>query len=164
MSAPAAAVTPSVGADALVDAVSVAVASVDDPEYPEVSIADLGLVESIVVSGAAAEIGLVPTFSGCPALAMIAADVEAAVLVVHGIDDVNVTWLRAPAWSPERVTDRGRAALAHRFTVAVSIGSEPAACPRCGAATEPRSLFGPSRCRSVSVCPSCSETVEVLRG
>lgn len=145
-------------------AVHTAVASIDDPEYPGVSIVDLGLLESIVVIEDLAEIGLIPTFSGCPALAVIAADVEAAVSAVPGITRAKVTWLRSPAWTSERITSTARHTLAQEFTVAVEISGTVTRCPRCGGITEERSLFGPSRCRSISVCSGCSETIEVVRG
>jgi ring-1,2-phenylacetyl-CoA epoxidase subunit PaaD len=151
-------------------AVHRAVASVDDPEYPGISIVDLGLLESIDVrpgSGAGSctvSIGLVPTFSGCPALAMIATDVQEAVAAVEGVESVEVEWLRSPQWSIDRVSADARRVMAERFTVAVQIGSDPPPCPRCGAPTVEHSMFGPSRCRAVNRCESCSEMVEVMRG
>ncbi len=176
-------------------AVHAAVSSVDDPEYPGISIVDLGLLESLSIDpdpgpgadgGAesdaesegrcAVTVGLVPTFSGCPALAVIAEDVSAAVSALPGVASVAVEWLATPAWTVERVSHDARAALAQSFTVAVQIGGGPgeaagvaggsmgARCPRCGGSTEEQSMFGPSRCRSVHRCTVCSETVEVLRG
>lgn len=141
-----------------------AIASVDDPEYPGVSIVDLGLLEHVEVRNGVVGIGLIPTFSGCPALEIIRGDVDAAVRVVEGIDEVAVSWLTSPAWTPERLSERGRAALASEFTVAVQIGNGPALCPLCGKPTVEQSMFGPSRCRSVHRCESCTETIEVMRG
>lgn len=145
-------------------AVLSAVASVDDPEYPGVSIVDLGLLEHVEVRQGIAGIGLIPTFSGCPALAMIADDVAVAVLAIDEVSDVSVSWLTSPAWTPARLSERGRSALANEFTVAVQIGSATPRCPLCGGPTVERSMFGPSRCRSVHRCESCSETIEVMRG
>ncbi|MDH3678774.1 MAG: metal-sulfur cluster assembly factor [Acidimicrobiia bacterium] len=142
-----------------------AVASVDDPEYPSISIVDLGLLERLEIDAdGAVTIGLVPTFTGCPALAVIAEDVERAVGSVPGVHSVTVDWLTSPLWSIDRVSDDARRALAERFTVAVQIGRDPVNCPRCGEPTIEQSMFGPSRCRSVHRCPTCSETVEVMRG
>ena len=145
-------------------AVHQAVASVDDPEYPGVSIVDLGLLEAIEIddSGAVA-IGLVPTFSGCPALAVIANDVSQAVDAVEGVRTTSVSWLTSPAWTVERISHDARQQLASEFTVAVEIGRRAPSCPRCGEPTVEQSLFGPSRCRSVHRCSSCHETVEVMR-
>lgn len=148
----------------LAAAVQTAVATVDDPEYPGVSIADLGLVErSTVQPGGVATVDLIPTFSGCPALAVIAADVAEAVQSVPGVTEVTVNWLTAPVWTTDRITPTGAAALADRFTVAVEIGTRDTACPRCGAPLTPHNLFGPSRCRRVARCEACTETVEVMR-
>ena len=43
-----------------------ALQDVDDPEYPGVSIVDLGLVEDVRVDGRRVEVDLVPTYSGMP--------------------------------------------------------------------------------------------------
>ncbi len=151
-------------AASLEDDVRSAVFSICDPEYPGVSIVDLGLLESVEIEGGVVEIGLIPTFSGCPALAMIADDVEAAVLAVDGVCEVSVSWLRSPAWSPGRVSVRGKDALKTEFTVAVQIGTSTPECPLCGGPTVEKSMFGPSRCRSVHRCDACTETIEVMRG
>ena len=144
-------------------AVHEAVASVDDPEYPGISIVDLGLLERLEVTDRRADIGLIPTFSGCPALGMIAAEVRDAVAAVDGIDEVTVDWLQTPAWTVDRISADARSAMAREFTVSIQLGTKPAPCPRCGADTTQESLFGPSRCRAIHRCPACSETVEVMR-
>ena len=141
-----------------------AVGTVDDPEYPGLSIVDLGLLESIHLTPTGVTVGLVPTFSGCPALSVIAGEVRDAVGRIDDVDDVNVVWLRAPPWTTGRLTSRARQVLAGTFSVAVRIGSEVPPCPRCGGATTPQSTFGPSRCRAVRTCGRCREPVEVLRG
>lgn len=145
-------------------AVHAAVASVDDPEYPGVSIVDLGLLETLDIDpGGSVVVGLVPTFSGCPALAVIADDVTAAVGRVPGVEQAQVVWLANPVWTPERISHDARVTMAESFTVAVQIGGREVRCPRCGAPTRQQSMFGPSRCRAVHRCSSCSETVEVVR-
>ena len=146
-----------------------AVASVDDPEYPGISIVDLGLLESLVVGpDGRVEVGLIPTFSGCPARVIIAEDVAAAVSALPGVQGVDVSWLPSPAWSTDRISHDARQQLAGSFTVAVQLGRNGSAaiarCPRCGGPTEQQSMFGPSRCRAVHRCSTCSETVEVFRG
>ena len=144
-------------------AVHEAVASVDDPEYPGISIVDLGLLEVLQVADNRARVGLIPTFSGCPALLMIADEVRTAVAAVDGVDSVEVEWLTSPAWTVDRVSTDARSAMAREFTVSIQLGTKPAPCPLCGGDTVPESMFGPSRCRSVHRCPACSETVEVMR-
>ena len=144
--------------------VQAAIASIDDPEYPGISIVDLGLFESVSIDpGGVVDVGLIPTFSGCPALAMIAQDVTTAVQEVDGVASASVRWLRAPMWTPDRLSEHARQTLATEFTVAVQIRHQTPECPRCGSPTVESSMFGPSRCRSVNRCNSCHETVEVLR-
>lgn len=152
------------GADRLRDEVHDAVSTVDDPEYPGLSIVDLGLLESIRIEPTGVTVGLVPTFSGCPALAVIAGEVRRAVSRIDGVDDVDIAWLRSPSWSTERLSAHARQVLADDFSVAVQIGPETPPCPRCGEATAPQSMFGPSRCRAIRTCSRCREPVEVLRG
>ena len=94
------------------NAVLDALAEVDDPEYPGVSIVDLGLVERVEISGRSVEVDLVPTFSGCPALEMIATDVAATVGALDGVDDVRVRFVRTPAWTPARISAAARDRLA----------------------------------------------------
>lgn len=141
-----------------------AIATVDDPEYPGISIIDLGLLESLTVEdGGRITVGLVPTFAGCPALHIIANDVAEALYAVNAVQHVDVKWLRSPVWEATRVSERGQRALADQFTVAVQIGSRSTTCPRCGETTSETSMFGPSRCRSVHRCEQCAETIEVMR-
>ena len=139
-----------------------ALSSVDDPEYPGVSIVDLGLVERVATVDGRVEVDLVPTFSGCPALQMIVADVRAAVGALAG--DVDVHFVPTPAWTPERITESARRRLASDFSVAVATPTRPAQCPHCGAdALIEESMFGPVRCRSIGRCRACGEAVETIR-
>ncbi len=147
------------------DAVERAVATVDDPEYPGVSIVDLGLLERVEVGpDGAARVDLVPTYAGCPALDMIRGDVDAAVRGTPGVTSVEVRWLATPLWSPERITPRARAALAREFTVVLRDRDGTVRCPVCASReVSTTSPVGPTRCRSVAWCASCRNAVEVVR-
>ena len=141
-----------------------AVETVNDPEYPGISIVDLGLLENVKVN----EIGevvihLIPTFSGCPALQMIAQDVREVTEKLSGVKKVDVVWLNSPVWNVNRVTAKAEKDLAEKFTVAVQLQDRKVECPRCQSETTIKSHFGPSRCRSVHVCSGCNEIVETLR-
>ena len=109
-----------------VERVRAAIASVDDPEYPGISVVDLGLLETLDVTlDGHVVVGLIPTFSGCPALSMIANDVRAVVGSVDGISSCDVRWLGAPAWTVDRVSDEARQAMAQEFTVACLLYTSP---------------------------------------
>jgi len=140
-----------------------AVHSVDDPEYPGVSIVELGLLESVEVTNRNVRVGLIPTFSGCPALETIRGDVHEAVAALDGVADVDVVFMASPVWSPARLLASARTKLADEFTVAVALPGRSVTCPLCGSATSEVSAFGPTRCRSVSKCDACGEVVEVMR-
>jgi ring-1,2-phenylacetyl-CoA epoxidase subunit PaaD len=144
--------------------VRAAVASVHDPEYPGVSIDDLGLVVEVGLEAGRVAVDLIPTFSGCPALDLIADDVRAAVAAVDGVEAVEVRWVADGVWTPERLSLSARRALADEFTVVLRRSDGSLACPVCGAGSVlDTSEAGPTRCRSLAWCPDCRNSVEVLR-
>ena len=120
--------------DLLLAEIREAIGEVEDPEYPGLSIVDLGILESIRLTPTGVTVGLVPTFSGCPALSVIAEDVRSEVGRVDGAERVEVIWLRSPSWSTGRLSSRARRVLADTYSVSVQVGSETPFCPRCGGA------------------------------
>ncbi len=155
---------------ALADQVDAALETVDDPEYPGVSIVALGLTEAMSVEEDEATgkphitISLVPTFSGCPALSMIADDVIAAVTAATDAASVSVDWRTDIAWTTDRMSPQAESALANDFTVVLRRKDGTLRCPVCGKdAVQDQSMAGPTRCRSVAWCPDCRNPVEVFR-
>ncbi len=149
------------------DMVWAALSTVDDPEYPGLSIVDLGLVEQVETTqgpdGSGVTIGLVPTFSGCPALHMIAADVIAAVANATGLA-TRVEWLSDPVWTTARMSPLAEQRLANEFTVVLRRKDGTLRCPVCGHdAVQDQSMAGPTRCRSIAWCPDCRNPIEVFR-
>ena len=140
-----------------------ALRAVDDPEYPGVSVVDMGMIVAAEVTDGRATVELITTFSGCPAHDVISAEIARAVGELDGIADVEVQ-RSAEAWDTSRLSEHARTVMARDFTVAVSAPGKPTECPRCGAAAlVEQSPFGPARCRAVHRCGSCGEIVEVLR-
>ena len=91
------------------DDVRAVLATIPDPEMPPVSLVDLGMVEDVHVDGAAAQVDLVPTFTGCPALELIADDVVRGVrAALPSLVDVRVRWRRDVLWTSARITAEGR--------------------------------------------------------
>ncbi|MYA86258.1 MAG: DUF59 domain-containing protein [Acidimicrobiaceae bacterium] len=140
-----------------------ALRNVDDPEYPGVSVVDMGMISAVELAGGRVAIELITTFSGCPALDVISSEIATAVGALDGITAVEVR--RSPeAWDTSRLSEHARAVMARDFMVAVAVPGRPAECPRCGAAAlVEQSPFGPARCRAVHRCTACGEVVEVLR-
>ncbi len=162
--------TPQLRGDRVVDATTIedvvlaAMASVNDPEYPDVSILDLGLLESLTVANGRARVGLIPTFSGCPALHMIADDVRRAIEAVDGVERCDVTWLPGPVWTTDRMTADATRRLADEYTVVLRGRDGSLRCPVCGSHdVNDQAMVGPTRCRSVAWCASCRNAVEVMR-
>jgi ring-1,2-phenylacetyl-CoA epoxidase subunit PaaD len=86
-------------------------AGVLDPEVPALSVVDLGIVRGVEEhSDGALEIVLTPTYSGCPAVEVIEADIIAA-LDAAALGPVRVRTQRAPAWTTDWISDAGRRKL-----------------------------------------------------
>jgi ring-1,2-phenylacetyl-CoA epoxidase subunit PaaD len=138
------------------------VAAVPDPEVPVLTIDDLGILRDVSVRGDGhVEVTITPTYSGCPAMETIRADVTAA-LAEHGYDDVHVALVLSPAWTTDWMSDEGKRKLLD-YGIAPP-GSGPVSltlslrCPQCGSPdTRELSRFGSTACKSLWVCNACRE-------
>src|SRR5579864_2055284 len=89
-----------------------ALAEVMDPEIPTVSILDMGMVGEIELADAGlVDVEILPTFSGCPALPVIAEHVRGRLAREAGVREVRVRFVFDPIWTSDRITDHGRARL-----------------------------------------------------
>lgn len=153
---------------ARMDAFSV-VSRVTDPELPMLTLDDLGVLRDVTIEDEAVVVTLTPTYSGCPALATMRADVQVA-LRRAGFDRAEVRTSLSPAWTSDWISARGRAALAehgisppgprHDSTVdLVLTPTRTTTCPQCGSVdTHELSRFGTTACRALHRCRSCGET------
>lgn len=83
--------------------------SVPDPELPVLTLGELGVVRGVRMhEDGRAEVTLTPTYTGCPAIEAMSADIERA-LADHGIPEVTVTTVLAPAWSTDDISAEGGA-------------------------------------------------------
>jgi ring-1,2-phenylacetyl-CoA epoxidase subunit PaaD len=149
-------------------------ASVEDPEIPALSIVDLGLVRFIEVGpGGDLEVGLSPTYVGCPATEVIRRSVQDA-LRHGGVGDFRVTNVLSPAWSSDWISPDGRRKLLEYGIVPpdqsvpnmrdVLRGTRPLACPRCQSLdTEMVSEFGSTPCKALHRCRACLEPFEYFK-
>ena len=83
--------------------------SVSDPEIPVLSIVQMGFVRSAEFVNNRVEVAITPTYSGCPAMDVIADDIKAAFLA-HGFI-AQVQLVLSPAWTTDNITAQGRLAL-----------------------------------------------------
>jgi ring-1,2-phenylacetyl-CoA epoxidase subunit PaaD len=148
-----------------------AVAAVVDPELPVLTIEDLGILRDIRIDGEQVEAVITPTYSGCPAMSMIAVEVE---LALHraGFEHARVTTVLSPAWTTDWLTDAGRRKLAQSGIAPPAAQASRRAlfedgtimCPRCGSLqTERLAEFGSTACKSLWRCESCKEPFEHFR-
>jgi ring-1,2-phenylacetyl-CoA epoxidase subunit PaaD len=137
-------------------------AQVADPEIPVLSVLDLGVVRHLLYrSDGRLEVGIAPTYSGCPANAVIKADVLRA-LAGAGFDAVAADVL-APPWSSDWLSDEGRRKL-EAFGIAPPAGRAPAACPRCRSERTTRiSEFGSTPCKALYRCEACLEPFDYFK-
>jgi len=135
--------------------------TVEDPELP-ITVVDLGLVRDVEIAEGHVAVRLVPTWTGCPALAVIRHRIREALLTVPGVTGASVEYTYDEPWTLELMTLRGRERLkGFGLSVPVCRFAEPPVCPYCGAhdvAVE--SLFGPTLCRATYLCRSCRNPFE----
>jgi len=160
------------------EAVLAALEDVKDPEIPVVSVVDLGIVQSVEVAGADVTVSITPTFTGCPALAVMRAEIAACVRAL-GAATVRVPVVLDPPWSSDRIAPEARARMARiglappppsrRFAADASLGlvvaaPEPVACAFCGSTdTTLENPFGPTICRSLHYCNGCQQPFEQFK-
>lgn len=145
--------------------------AVPDPEIPVLSIADLGVLRDVRVTDAGVEVVITPTYSGCPAMTMIALEIELA-LEKAGLGPAVVTTVLAPAWTTDFMTEEGRRKLkdygiappARVASRRALFGIEAVACPRCGSAdTTELAAFGSTSCKALWRCRSCREPFDYFK-
>jgi ring-1,2-phenylacetyl-CoA epoxidase subunit PaaD len=152
--------------------------SVPDPELPMVTIAELGMLRNVTMTGARVVVALTPTYAGCPAIAEIRADV-AGRLTAAGFPDVEVRTELTPPWTSDLISADGRRKLAEagvappRSRPEVAAGTVPltlftpaadVACPVCGSAdTQQIAAFGSTACKDLYRCRSCAEPFEHVK-
>jgi ring-1,2-phenylacetyl-CoA epoxidase subunit PaaD len=84
---------------------------VPDPEIPVISIVDLGIVRDVrVAADGACDVTITPTYSGCPAMQVIADAIREA-LHARGIREVRLHNQLSPAWTTDWMSEAGKAAL-----------------------------------------------------
>ncbi|MGD9482697.1 1,2-phenylacetyl-CoA epoxidase subunit PaaD [Streptomyces sp. TRM70308] len=142
--------------------------SVPDPELPQVSLAELGVLRTVRVTGPdRVEVELTPTYTGCPAIETMAEDVVRVLRERGGVAEVAVRTVLAPPWSTDDITAEGRRKLAEAGIapprpgrgadgpVPLELGIR---CPNCGSAdTALLSRFSSTACKALRRCASCRE-------
>ena len=168
---------PRLAADSLARAREVA-QSVPDPELPMVTLDDLGILRDVTAEGDRVIVSLTPTYSGCPAIAEIRADVTRR-LAAAGFADVEVRTVLSPPWTTDFISAAGRRKLAEAgiapprsvpnavdgpVPLTLFTPGPPVACPVCGSAdTERTAAFSGTACKDLYRCRACAEPFEHVK-
>lgn len=152
--------------------------TVTDPELPMLTLADLGVLRDVRVQDGTVVVEITPTYTGCPAMGVMRADL---LLALHqaGFAQVDVRTVLSPPWSTDWITAEGRRKLAaagiappgkapvrSAGPVRLQLGGtrRAAACPQCGCAdTVELSEFGATACKALRRCRGCGEPFEHVK-
>lgn len=154
-------------------------ATVTDPELPMLTLDDLGVLRSIEQDpNGVIVVAITPTYSGCPAMAAMRADLHRA-LSAEGFDSVEVRTTLTPPWSSDWISQSGRRKLSEhgiappgraprhrRGPVPLTLvpPTTVVRCPRCHSAdTEQTSQFGSTACKALHRCRSCGEPFDRIK-
>ncbi len=146
--------------------------TVSDPEIPVLSILDMGVVRWATEKEGQVSIKITPTYSGCPAMDVIADDIKDAFSKAGKIADVEL--VLTPAWSSDWITDRGRKALVE-YGIAPPLNpiadkeallgnKRIVKCTHCGSTnTQVVSQFGSTACKALFKCEDCKEPFDYFK-
>jgi ring-1,2-phenylacetyl-CoA epoxidase subunit PaaD len=148
-----------------------AASRVVDPEIPVLTIADLGVLREVSLTGDQVEVTITPTYSGCPAMNMIALEIELA-LERAGFRHPKICTVLSPAWTTDWMSEEGRRKL-RDYGIAppeatssrrALFGAQRVACPQCGSDdTELLSEFGSTSCKALWRCKACREPFDYFK-
>ena len=150
-------------------------ADVPDPEIPVVSVVDLGIVRDVAWDGETLIVTVTPTYSGCPATAVIALEIGEAIRG-KGVKEVEIKTQISPAWTTDWITEEAREKL-KEYGIAPPVvenggaacagmmkASAVVECPHCGSSdTAEVSRFGSTPCKASWRCNDCLEPFDYFK-
>jgi len=147
---------------------------INDPEIPVLSIVDLGIVRDINLNDEELEVIITPTYTGCPAMDMIAAAIKIE-LATLGFKKVTVTHVISPAWTTDWMSEEGKQKL-KEYGIAppnpkqqvcndkLFAEAETVQCPHCNSYHTHRiSEFGSTACKALYQCDDCKEPFDYFK-
>jgi ring-1,2-phenylacetyl-CoA epoxidase subunit PaaD len=148
--------------------------TVADPEVPVLTILDLGIVRGMNENEGEIEIIITPTYTGCPAMDMIAMNIRLA-LAEQGYKQVKVTSVLSPAWTTDWMSEEGKEKL-KQYGIAppnpkqqvcddkMFAAAEAVQCPLCNSYHTHRiSEFGSTACKALYQCDDCKEPFDYFK-
>jgi ring-1,2-phenylacetyl-CoA epoxidase subunit PaaD len=163
--------------------------TVTDPEVPVLTIIDLGIVRDVILnspsgqpsnregweqSSGGIEVVITPTYTGCPAMDMIAANIKME-LLANGFKHIKVTSVLSPAWTTDWMSEEGKQKL-KEYGIAppnprqqvcnneLFAAAEAVQCPHCNSYHTTRiSEFGSTACKALYQCDDCKEPFDYFK-
>jgi ring-1,2-phenylacetyl-CoA epoxidase subunit PaaD len=142
--------------------------TVCDPEVPVLSIIDLGIVKHIKQNDDCLEIVITPTYSGCPAMDMIALNIRLA-LAEQGYKNIKITSVLSPAWTTDWMSEKGKQKLLQSGIAppkgsSGTIAKDGIECPQCHSHnTKLLSEFSSTACKALFRCNDCKEPFDYFK-
>jgi len=145
---------------------------VSDPEIPVLTILDMGVVRYAKLVDDVVLIKITPTYSGCPAMDVIADDITAA--FKNAGYNINIDLILSPAWTTDWISEEGRDAL-EKYGIAPPLEAEAdkeallgnkkiVKCTNCGSQnTKLVSQFGSTACKALFKCEDCQEPFDYFK-
>jgi ring-1,2-phenylacetyl-CoA epoxidase subunit PaaD len=140
---------------------------VTDPEIPAVSLWELGVLQDVQERDGVVVVTITPTYSGCPAMSVMAEDIVQA-LADAGYPNSEIVTRLAPAWSTSWISDEAQEKL-RVYGIAppgqsCDGGKVDIHCPRCGSGNV-RSIseFGSTACKALYQCSDCAEPFDYFK-
>ncbi len=147
---------------------------ITDPEVPVLTILDLGIVRAVHYDANTLEIVITPTYSGCPAMDMIAANIRMELLAA-GYQNIQITQVLSPAWTTDWMSESGKEKL-KAYGIAppnarqqvcnndLFAPHEAVQCPLCNSYHTHRvSEFGSTACKALYQCDACKEPFDYFK-
>lgn len=154
---------------------------IPDPEIPNISVVELGVIRGVVFAarpegGERLTVELLPTFVGCPAIDVMQQQIGERLRAMQMADEVVVDISFAEPWTSERISPEGREKLrgsgfappvvigptfsGEELQLALTMGE----CPYCGSRnTTLENPFGPTLCRAIYHCADCRQPFEQFK-
>ncbi|MEO8111293.1 MAG: 1,2-phenylacetyl-CoA epoxidase subunit PaaD [Ginsengibacter sp.] len=156
----------------IVDEILQLLEDVCDPEIPVLSVIDLGIIRNIKIDEGEIEVFITPTYSGCPAMDMIAMNIRMA-LLQNGYKKIKITQQLSPAWTTDWMTKNGKQKL-RSYGIAPPVGKTfdkkyledeiKVQCPQCHSFnTKLLSQFGSTSCKALYQCNDCLEPFDYFK-
>lgn len=146
----------------------IALREVKDPEIPTLSLIDLNIIRGLRFDESSVTVLMTPTFSGCPALEQMKADVVRTLAALE-CGAIRVETVLSNAWSTDLLTNEAKEKLrafgiapppVRRTTLRETL-ELPVLCPFCGSSkTDLESAFGATLCKQLYFCRECSQSFE----